>query len=148
MNRLTNEERLQIIKIYYSNACSVKQFHRALLPFYGQLIKPLPCDDIQLFLQKMQEIDLQDGAALQTAHVTMDLLRGELDEHFISRSKPVNWPPRSCDLPLLDYFLWGYIKAHVYTDKPASTDALEDNIEAFIREIPFKKLQRVCQNWT
>ena len=36
MNRLTNEQRLQIIEFYYQNACSVKKVHRALLPFYGQ----------------------------------------------------------------------------------------------------------------
>ena len=48
----------------------------------------------------------------------------------------------------LDNFLWGYVKAYVYTDRPASIDALEDNIEAFIRAIPAKMLERVCQNWT
>ena len=47
----------------------------------------------------------------------------------------------------LDIFLWGYVKAHVYTDKPASIDALEDNIEAFIPEIPAEMLERVW-NWT
>ena len=44
----------------------------------------------------------------------------------------------------LDYFLWGYVNA----DKHASIDALEDNIEAFIRDIPAETLERVCQNWT
>ena len=39
----------------------------------------------------------------------------------------------------LDYFLWGHVKAHVYTDKPASIDALEDNAEM---------LEKVYQNWT
>ena len=34
------------------------------------------------------------------------------------------------------------------TDKPASIDALEDNIKAFIREIPAEMLERVSQNWT
>ena len=47
----------------------------------------------------------------------------------------------------LDYFLWGWVKAHVYTDKLGSIDILEDNIEAFIREIPTEMLERVCQNW-
>ena len=37
-----------------------------------------------------------------TARVTMDLLRGEFGELFISGSGPVNWP-RSCDLTPLDY---------------------------------------------
>ena len=36
MNRLINEQRLQIIEFYYQNACSVKNVYRALLPFYDQ----------------------------------------------------------------------------------------------------------------
>ena len=36
MNRLTNEQHLQIIEFYYQNSCSVKKVHLALLPFYGQ----------------------------------------------------------------------------------------------------------------
>ena len=98
----------------------------------------------------MQELDLhdmwfqQDGATCHTALATMDLLRGEFGEHFLSRSGPVNWPPRSCDLTPLDYFLWGYVKAYVYTDRPASIDALEDNIEGFIRAIPTEMLEKVC----
>ena len=38
--------------------------------------------------------------------------------------------------------------AHVYTDKSASIDALEDNMEPFIREMPAEMLERICQNWT
>ena len=48
----------------------------------------------------------------------------------------------------LDYFLWGNVKAYVYTDKLISIYALEDNIEAFIRKIPAEMLERVCPNWT
>ena len=40
-----------------------------------------------------------------------------------------------------------HVKAHVYADKPTSIDALEDKIEAIIREIPAEMLERVCQNW-
>ena len=36
MNRLTKEQRLQIIELYYQNAGSVNKVNRALLPFYGQ----------------------------------------------------------------------------------------------------------------
>ena len=63
----------------------------------------------------------------------MDLMRGEFGEHFISHSGPVNWFPKSCDLTASDSSLWGYVKADVYTNKPASVNALQDNIEAFIR---------------
>ena len=102
----------------------------------------------------MQELDLhdllfqQDAATCHTARLTRDFLRGELGEHFISRSGPFNWPPRLCDLMPLDKFLWGYVKAHVYTGKPASIQALQDHIEAFIPEIPAEMLKRVGQSWT
>ena len=81
---------------------------------------------------------------MHTAHVAMDLLRDEFDELFILCAGPVNWPPSSCNVTPLDCFLWGFVKAHVYTAKPASTGILEDNIEAFIREIPVEMLERVC----
>lgn len=106
------------------------------------------------FMPKMEELDMpdmwfqQDGATCHTARESMAKLRAAFGEQFISRFGPVNWPPRSCDLTPLDYFLWGHVKAHVYRDKPATIDALEANIEAFIHEIPADMLERVCQNWT
>ncbi|GFS86018.1 uncharacterized protein TNCV_1220071 [Trichonephila clavipes] len=36
---------------------------------------------------------------------TIDLLKDTLGDRLISRFGPVNWPPRSCDLTPLDYFL-------------------------------------------
>ncbi|GFU93114.1 hypothetical protein TNCV_206591 [Trichonephila clavipes] len=41
---------------------------------------------------------------------TIDLLKNTFGDRLISRFGPVNWPPRSCDLTPLDYFLWGYVK--------------------------------------
>ena len=76
-------------------------------------------------------------------------MRGEFGEHFISLSGPVNWLPRSCDLKPLDYFLWVYVKGDVYTGKPASIDALEDNIEAFICEKCWKEYAKIAlSEWT
>ncbi|GFX34436.1 putative transposable element [Trichonephila clavipes] len=47
----------------------------------------------------------QDGATCHTARATTDLLKDTFGDRLISRFGPVNWPPRSCDLTLLDYFL-------------------------------------------
>ncbi|GFX07788.1 putative DD41D transposase [Trichonephila clavipes] len=52
----------------------------------------------------------QDGATCHTARVTVDLLKDTFGDRLISRFGPVNWPPRSCDLTPLDYFLWSYVK--------------------------------------
>ncbi|GFV48406.1 uncharacterized protein TNCV_3026761 [Trichonephila clavipes] len=56
----------------------------------------------------------QDGATYHTARATIDLLKDTLGDRLISRFGPVNWPPRSCDLTPLDYFLWNYVKSLVY----------------------------------
>ncbi|GFU45876.1 transposase [Trichonephila clavipes] len=90
----------------------------------------------------------QDGATCHTARATIDLLKDTFGDRLISRFGPVNWPPRSCDLTLLDYFLWGYVKSLVYADKPQTLDHLEDNIRRVIADIRPQMLEEVIENWT
>ncbi|GFU80061.1 uncharacterized protein TNCV_579411 [Trichonephila clavipes] len=90
----------------------------------------------------------QDGATCHTARATIDLLKDTFIDLPISRFGPVNWPPRSCDLTPLDYFLWGYVKSLVYADKPQTLDHLEDNIRRVIADIQPQMLEKVIENWT
>ncbi|GFW70036.1 uncharacterized protein TNCV_1404891 [Trichonephila clavipes] len=90
----------------------------------------------------------QDGATCHTARATIDLLKDTFGDRLISRFGPVNWTPRSCDLTLLDYFLWGYVKSLVYADKPQTVDHLEDNIRRVIADIRPQMLEKVIENWT
>ncbi|GFU65254.1 transposable element Tc3 transposase [Trichonephila clavipes] len=88
----------------------------------------------------------QDGATCHTARATIDLLNNTFGDRLISRFGPVNWPPRSCDLTPLDYFLWDYVKSLVYADKPQTLDQLEDNICHVIAEKKSSKIGR--PDWT
>ncbi|GFW86492.1 transposable element Tc3 transposase [Trichonephila clavipes] len=90
----------------------------------------------------------QDGATCHTARATIDLLKDTFGDRLISRFGPVNWPPRSCDLTPLDYFLWGYVKSLVYADKPQTLDHLEDNIRRVMADIRPQMLEKVIENWT
>ncbi|GFW27864.1 putative LOC100569746 [Trichonephila clavipes] len=90
----------------------------------------------------------QDGATCHTARATIDLLKDTLGDRLISRFGPVNWSPSSCDLTPLDYFLWGYVKALVYADKPHTLDHLVDNIRRVITDIWPQMLEKVIENWT
>ncbi|GFV23495.1 uncharacterized protein TNCV_4782061 [Trichonephila clavipes] len=84
----------------------------------------------------VQELGFQqDGATCHTARATIDLLKDTFGDRLISRFGHVNWPPRSCDLTPLDYFLWGYVKSLVYADKTQTFDHLEDNIRRVIADI-------------
>ncbi|GFV66409.1 retrovirus-related Pol polyprotein from transposon 297 [Trichonephila clavipes] len=91
------------------------------------------------------------GAVIPTYHTaraTINLLKYTFVDRLISRFGPVNWPPRSCDLTPLDYFLWGYVKSLVYADKPQTLDHLEDNILRVIADIRPQMLEKVIENWT
>lgn len=90
----------------------------------------------------------QDGATCHTARDTINLLRETFDVRIISRNGPVNWPPRSCDITPLDYFLWGYVKSLVYRNKPQTLDHLEANIRRVIADIRPLLLEKVIENWT
>ncbi|GFT56715.1 DUF4817 domain-containing protein [Trichonephila clavipes] len=81
-----------------------------------------------------------------TARATIDLLKDTFGDRLISHFGPVNWPPRSCDLTPLDYFLWGYVKSLVYADKPQTLDHLEDNIRRVIAGIRPQMLEKVIEN--
>ncbi|GFU64759.1 transposable element Tc3 transposase, partial [Trichonephila clavipes] len=90
----------------------------------------------------------QDAATCHTARATIDLLKDTFGDRLISRFGPVNWPPRSCDLTPLDYFLWGYVKSLIYVDKPQTLDHLKDNIRRVIADIRPQMLEKVIENWT
>ncbi|GFU87872.1 transposable element Tc3 transposase [Trichonephila clavipes] len=114
--------------------------YRAMIPDF--FIPELNNHDVQeLWFQ-------QDGATCHTARATIDLLKDTFVDRLISRFGPVNWPPRSCDLTPLDYFLWGYVKSLVYADKPQTLDHLEDNIRRVIADIRPQILEKVIKNWT
>lgn len=90
----------------------------------------------------------QDGATCHTSHATIDLLRQTFDGRLISRNGDVNWPPRSCDLTPLDYFLWGAVKDKCYADKPETIEHLKANIRDAIAEIQPHTLAKVLENWS
>ncbi|GFY21286.1 putative transposable element [Trichonephila clavipes] len=105
------------------------------------------------FIPELNNHDVQElwfqqvGATCHTARATIDLLKDTFGDRLISRLGPVNWPPRSCDLTPLDYFLWGYVKSLVYADKPQTLDHLEENIRRVIAYIRPQMLEKVIENW-
>ena len=66
----------------------------------------------------------------------------------ISHSADVVWPPRSCDLTPLDYYLWGVVKDKYYRDKTETIDFLKDNFREAIGEIQQHTIDNTLKNWT
>ena len=67
---------------------------------------------------------------------------------IISRRADIVWPPWSCDLTPLDYYLWGAFKDKCYADKPKTIDALKHNILEAIGEIQLHTIDNVLINCT
>jgi hypothetical protein len=62
---------------------------------------------------------------LHTANSTMEMIKQLFDDRITSKNL---WPPWSPDLTPPDYFLWGYMKQVVYSNRPQTIEELKQNI--------------------
>jgi hypothetical protein len=56
-------------------------------------------------------------------------------------------PPRSFEMSVCDFFLWGYLKARVYTNRPQRIQDLKRSICQEIAALPKDMLENVMQNF-
>ena len=116
--------------------------------------KERPLVNCEFLFTKFEEEDIgniwfqQDGATYHTAEATLDALRPVFEDGIISRRVNVVWPPRSCDLTSLDYYLWAAIKDKCSAYKPETIDALKDNIREAIGEVQLHSIDNVLKNWS
>lgn len=87
----------------------------------------------------------QDDSPLYTD--TNAILEGLVNDRFISPEGPINWPPRSCDLTPMNYFLWGYLQAVVYAEMPTSLAHLKVKIHQATYRFNRDLLEKACKNW-
>ena len=77
----------------------------------------------------------QDGAIAHRARASMTAVRATFPNHVISRFGDLRWPPRSPDLSMCDFYLWGFLKLRVYAGKPRTLGELKTAIREKIQEI-------------
>jgi hypothetical protein len=69
---------------------------------------------------------MQDGAPPHWSHNVREWLNEHFPNRWIGRGSPnMPWPPRSPDLTMCDFFLWGHIKSLVYREKFDNVDQLK-----------------------
>lgn len=114
-----------------------QRYHEMLENFLWSELEGLDLDEVWF---------QQDGATSHTTRANIDFLHTHFPDRLISRLGDINWPPRSCDLTPLDFFLWGYIKDKVYVNHPRTIAALRTNIQRIINEIPIEMIENVVAN--
>ena len=103
--------------------------------------------------RKIEEEDIsniwfqQDGATYHTAEATLHVLCPVFKDRIINRRADVVWPPRSCDLIPLGYYLWAAVKDNCDADKPETIDAFRHNIREAIGKIQLHTIDNVLKNW-
>jgi len=78
----------------------------------------------------------QDGAAAHTTASTLECLQGYFPGRVISNGGSVGFAPRSPDLTVPDFFLWGWLKTQVYQDRPRNLGELKRRIKSALAALP------------
>ena len=89
----------------------------------------------------------QDSAPAHTSDTVREYLSRKLGNNWISRRGPIDWPARSPDLTPLDFFLWGYVKDKVYSERIESLDHLKIRIWHAISSIDTAILSNVWKTY-
>ncbi|GBN16325.1 hypothetical protein AVEN_182483-1, partial [Araneus ventricosus] len=125
--------------LVFSDHCKIPNidpYHPSILK-YVQESPPLVCKKVSFF----------NRTAL--LHTTATLFVSFWIQHspqrWIGRGAVMAWPPRSPDLTLLDFYLWGYVKQHVYSERINDINHLKQRITDVIHSLTPDVLTRVWE---
>ena len=86
----------------------------------------------RLNINRLQMWWQQDGASAHTSNASLRYLRGQFPGKVISKRGDWPWPPRSPDLTVCDFFLWGFLKQKIWSrpidDQPKNLRQLREAI--------------------
>ena len=77
----------------------------------------------------------QDGATAHTARLSMNTLHVAFPGRLLSRFGDIQWPSNSPDLSAADFFLWGYLKAQVFTHILTDINSLKNSVHQEIANV-------------
>ena len=76
-----------------------------------------------------------DGAPPHWARIVRYVMDHNFSDRWIGRGGPISWPPRSPDMTLFDFVLWGYVKDHVYRTNVRDLQILRTRITEAIASV-------------
>ena len=85
----------------------------------------------------------QDGATCHTTNASMRGIKSLFQDRIFSKNI---WAPRSPDLTLAAFFVWGLLKGIVYKNTPRIIEQLKDAIRQEIQAVNVDTLGKVFQN--
>jgi hypothetical protein len=87
----------------------------------------------------------QDGAPAHYARTVCEFLNRTFTE-WMGRRGSIEWPARSPDLTVPDFFLWGYLKDKVFARGPSTIAELKRFITEEFNRIPQETIAKACRS--
>lgn len=117
---------------------------------YCHMIETFLRPKLNQFVEDHEEAEIwfqQDGATAHTARRSTETLRQLFPDRLLSLRGDIAWPACSPDLSPCDFFLWGYLKAKVYTHRPTTLETLKEAINHEVAAIPPEMTRKVMENF-
>ena len=87
-----------------------------------------------------------DGAPPHNQINVRNYLNQEYPNSWIGRNGPIAWPPRSPDLSVLDFFLWGMVKNKVYRRTYQTIDELRGSVLECFNAIDRRSIRKATNS--
>ncbi|XP_070521818.1 uncharacterized protein [Cardiocondyla obscurior] len=94
---------------------------------------------------RLRLIYQQDGAPPHFSRNAQQVLNNRFAGRWMGRGGPITWPARSPDLNVLDYFVWGHIKAQVEPVREGTVEEVRAAIIAAFDTVTPDMAQRATQ---
>lgn len=116
-------------------------FYRFLNEEFLNLIEDIP-------LAQRNTMWLQlDGCPSHYSINVRSRIKEMFPERSIGRGLHIEWPPRSPDLTVMDYFLWGRLKDIVYQEMPQSIEDMKNKIKLATSSISVAEIESAERNF-
>ena len=115
--------------------------HEFLQSVNGERYTQFLDEDLENLLRVVPEenrqdmIFMQDGAPGHYARAARNWLDRNFPGNWIGRGGPTGWPPRSPDLTVMDFFVWGFLKNFVYEVRIDTIEQLRNRIALGFQEL-------------
>lgn len=125
---------------FFDNNLNGENYNDFLNGQFLELLRAIPANEQQNMWF------MQDGCPAHFHINVRTTLVAMFGEQWIGRGGPVPWPPRSPDMTVMDYWLWGHLKDRVYRTAPTTREDMKTRIRRECQQLSEEDVKRAVNN--
>lgn len=87
-----------------------------------------------------------DGAPPHNGHLVNNYVHNLFYDQWIANNGPHLWPPRSPDLTVLDFFIWGTVKNNVYNTALTTLEDCMQRVRTVFQNLSPQSIRRATHD--